>query len=61
MNTIEAFEGLDERILSLIFHYPRFSKPEDEVGENTLVKWITVQYLDLHHSKIQKHDIFGCI
>lgn len=61
MDEIASFEGLDQKMVTLVFKFPLLTRPEDEVGEKTLVKWIHKSYAEAYHETANRYDIFGCI
>lgn len=61
MDDITSFEGLDQNMVTLIFKFPLLARPEDEVGEKTLVKWIHKSYAEAYNKTANRYDVYGCI
>jgi len=56
----EEFE-LNSELAVILFQNPFLTRPEDEVGQTALVKWVKREYKSRTGCAIKKQDIFGLI
>ena len=52
---------VDLELLSVLLQNPFLSRPEDEIGETALVKWVEREYKSRIGTATKKEDIFGLI
>lgn len=53
--------GVDQELLSVLLQNPYLSRPEDEIGETALVKWVDREHKSRTGTKIKKQEIYGLI
>jgi len=53
--------NVDLELLSVLLQNPYLTRPEDEIGETTLVKWVEREYKSHVGTAVKREDILGLI
>ncbi|MFY9449634.1 MAG: YkvA family protein [Candidatus Methanoculleus thermohydrogenotrophicum] len=53
--------NVDLELLSVLLQNPFLSRPEDEIGETALVKWVEREYKSCIGTTVKKQDVYGLI